>query len=144
MKVIKQISVFLENRSGALREFTEILQAHHISMKALCLAEIDDYGVLRIIVDDCDATAKALTEEGFVYKLTPVLAVAIEDKPGSLVKTLEALEAENINLEYTYAFIAREADEAYIILRVEDVDNGESALKNAGIRLLDSEEICRL
>jgi hypothetical protein len=138
---VKQISVFLENRPGMLTEFTKILQKNDISMKALCLAETPEYGVLRIIVDDNYKTSSVLKEEGYVFKATPVLAAAIPDKPGSLVKILDVLADNKINLEYTYAFITRKKDEAYIILRVEDLEGAKKAFKGSGVKILTQEDI---
>ena len=141
---VKQISVFLENRPGALNEFTKILKEHDINMRALCLAEISEYGVLRLIVDDTYELSTILKAEGYIFKATPVLAVAIVDRPGSLVDILDALEAADINLEYAYAFTSKTVGEAYIILRVNDVEAGGKALLNAGIRVLSQEDIEKL
>ncbi len=138
---IKQISVFLENKPGMLTEFAKILQKNEISMKALCLAETPEYGVLRVIVDDNYKISTVLKDEGYVFKATPVLAAAIPDKPGSLVKILDILAENDINLEYTYAFIARKKDEAYIILRVEDNEKAKKAFRDNGVRLLSQEDI---
>ncbi len=138
---IKQVSVFLENKPGSLSEFTKILKKNEINMRALCLAEISEYGVLRVIVDDTYELATILKSEGYIFQATPVLAVAIEDKPGSLVEILGALEEAEINLEYAYAFTAKKVGEAYIILRVNDNDAAEKALINAGVRVLSQEDI---
>jgi hypothetical protein len=138
---IKQISVFLENKPGMLTEFAKILQKNDISMKALCLAETPEYGVLRVIVDDNYKISTVLKDEGYVFKATPVLAAAIADKPGSLVKILDILAENEINLEYTYAFIARKKDEAYIILRVEDNEKAKKAFRENGVKLLSQEDI---
>ena len=138
---VKQISVFLENRPGSLREFTEILQKNEINMRALSVAEISEYGVCRLIVDDNYKLSQVLKEEGYVFKATPVLAVAIEDKPGSLVHILDTLARAAINLEYAYAFTSPVQGEAYIILRVNDVAGGAVALSEAGIRTLSDEDI---
>ncbi|NLD10993.1 ACT domain-containing protein [Aminicella lysinilytica] len=141
---VKQISVFLENKPGMLTEFAKILQKNDISMKALCLAETPEYGVLRIIVDDNYKIATVLKDEGYVYRVTPVLAAVIPDKPGSLVKILDVLAANDINLEYTYAFITREKDEAYIIIRVQDTEKANKVFREAGIKLLSQDEIDKM
>lgn len=143
--MVRQISVFLENKPGKLNEFTHILKNNEINMRALCLAEISEYGVLRVIVDDPYKLSQVLKKEDYVFKATPVLAVTIEDKPGSLVKILNALEKEKINLEYSYAFTSnKKADEAYIILRVSDPEKGQKALALAGIRVLEEDDIQNL
>ena len=141
---VKQMSVFMENKPGKLNEFTKILQKHNINMRALCLAEISDYGVLRVIVDDTYELSQILRDEGYIFKATPVLAVEIIDEPGSLVKILDALEAEKINVSYAYAFTAKTPGVADIILRVDDNDAGGKALRKAGIRTLSQEDLEKL
>ena len=85
----KQISVFLENKPGQLSEFTKLLNENNINMCALSLADAEDFGILRIIVDDMHKTACVLKESGYVFSITPVLAVEMSNKPGSLMKILE-------------------------------------------------------
>ena len=101
---IKQISVFLENRPGKLKEMTAVLAAHDIDMRALSLAETKDFGIARIIVDDAFDAANVLKENGFVASLTSVLAVEVEDVPGGLDKVLNYFANANVNIEYMYAF----------------------------------------
>ena len=97
---VKQISVFLENKPGALNEFAKLLQKNDINMRALCLAEISEYGVLRLIVNDTYELSALLRSEGYIFNTTSVLAVEIEDKPGSLVSILSALENVGINVSF--------------------------------------------
>ena len=141
---IKQLSVFLENRPGSLLEFTRLLRKHQVNMRALCLAEVAEYGVIRVIVDEPVPLMEELTNEGYIFQVTPVLAVTIQDRPGALVRILEALEAADINVEYAYAFTARKVGEAYIILRVADPDKAGDVLQEAGIKLLSPEDIAGL
>lgn len=141
---VKQISVFLENRPGALYEFTELLKKNDINMRALCLAEISEYGVLRLIVDDNYELTTVLKAEDYIFKATPVLAIAIRDEPGSLVNILAALKDAEVNVEYTYAFTTKHRDEAYIILKVSDVEGGRRALNRAGIKILNQEDLEQL
>jgi hypothetical protein len=142
--MLRQISVFLENKPGKLYEFVKVLKKNDINMRALCLAEVAEYGVLRVIVDDPYELSQVLKEEDYIFRMTPVLGVTIEDKPGALVDILDALAKAGINLEYTYAFTASVPGEAYIILRVNDVEGGAKALSKAGIRLLEEEDVARL
>ena len=123
---INQISVFLENKPGQLAEFTRLLEEKQIDMRALSIAETQNFGILRLITDDPYKTVNVVKEAGYVCSVTPVLAVALSDKPGSLVKLLTALGEGNINVEYTYAFIARKKDLAYM---VSQVDNPEKAMQ---------------
>ncbi|MCI8601136.1 MAG: acetolactate synthase [Oscillospiraceae bacterium] len=141
---VKQISVFVENKAGKLSELTNILRQRDIDMRALSIAETQDFGIVRIIVDDAYNTACILREAGYVLSITPVLAAAIPDEPGGLNRILDLLGEAGINLEYTYAFIARKEGLAYMIMRVADNDKAGAALQKAGVRLICQHEIAEL
>ena len=139
---VKQISVFLENKPGYLFSMTKVLAEHDIDMRAFSLAESSDFGIARVIVDDVLSTATVLKEAGFVCALTPVLAVSVPDVPGGLNQVLELLSADEINVEYMYAFLGgRNLNRACMIFRVGDSRAAESALGAKGIKLLSQEEI---
>ncbi len=138
---VKQISVFLENRPGALAEFTRILEKSSIDLRALSLAESEDFGIVRVIVDDPYKTIRILKEEGYICSVTKVIAVEIADKPGSLVKMLNVLGDNNVNLEYSYAFLAKKANSAFMILRVADNDKAIKVLTQNGIRPICHEDM---
>lgn len=141
---VQQISVFLENKSGQLAEFVDVLRKKGIDMRALSVAETRDFGILRVIVDDPYETACVLKEAGYIFSITQVLAVAVSDEPGSLYHILDLLKENNINLEYTYAFITRNKDLAYMIFRVEDNDKAISVLTADNVRLISQEELYEL
>lgn len=141
---VQQISVFLENRPGGLAEFTKVLSEKNIDMRAMCIAETPDFGILRIIVDDVYNTMCTIKESGYICSVTKVLAVEIPDKPGSLLNTLTILGENKINLEYSYAFTTRKKDVAYMILRVNDNEKAAEVLTVNGIKLVDQDEISRL
>lgn len=131
--IVRQLSVFLENRSGQLSDFISLLAEHQIDLRALSIAESQDYGILRIIVDRPDETAALLKDSNWLCTVTDVLAVTVADEPGSLTRLLGALAKRDISLAYSYAFFAREAGQACIVLRVEDNETAIEALKSAGI-----------
>lgn len=141
---VKQISVFLENRAGQLCQLTRVLSQHKIDMRALSIADTKDFGVLRLIVDDPDATIAVLRGEGYVASTTPVLAVEIPDRPGGLECVLDVLARRGVSLEYAYAFITRRTGAAYMIFRVTHVEDAVQSLQEAGIRLSGQEAICQL
>ena len=141
---VKQISVFLENRPGALLGLTRVLAEKNIDMRAFSLAETSEFGIARIIVNDIDATAAVLTEEGFIHSITPVVAVAISNTPGGLNKALTALSDAQVNVEYMYAFIGGKKESAYMIFRVADDEKASEVLRAAGIQLAEQEEIVSL
>ena len=138
---VKQISVFLENRPGALAEFTKILEMSSIDLRALSLAESEDFGIVRVIVDDPYKTIRILKEEGYICSVTKVIAVEIADKPGSLVKMLNVLGDNKVNLEYSYAFLAKKANSAFMILRVADNEKAIKVLTQNGIRPICHEDM---
>ena len=139
---IKQISIFLENKPGRLKEMTGILAAHNVDMRALALAETKDFGIARIIVDDVFNAVSVLKEADFVASLTSVLAVAVPDEPGGLDKLLKIFADTEVNIEYMYAFIGgKDSKHAYMIFRVADTAAAESKLISAGLRILTQEDI---
>ncbi len=138
---VKQISAFVENRPGQLAKFTEVLNNHGIDMRALSLAETEDFGIVRVITDDSYKTACVLKEEGYIFSITDVIAVEIPDTPGGLYKVLSVLMAEGINVDYMYAFTARKQDAAYMIFRVTDNEKATDVLHANGIQMLDQEEM---
>ena len=112
---VKQISVFLENRPGALCEMTRVLGENAIDMRAFSLAETSDFGIARVIVDEVYKTTTVLKEAGFINSVSSVLAVAIPDVPGGLSGVLKVLKEAEVNVEYIYAFVGGKKDSAYMI-----------------------------
>ena len=141
---INQLSVFVENKIGSLVDVTKTLYENEIDMRTLSVAETPGFGVLRAIVNDPEKTARLLTDAGYVCKLTPVLAVAIDDRPGGMYRVLQTLEQHSINLEYTYAFVTRTADTAYMVLRVADNEKAIQVLQEQNIRLVSAQEVFKL
>ena len=141
---INQISVFLENKPGQLAEFTRLLEKNQIDMRALSIAETQDFGILRLIVDDPYNTVNVVKEAGFICAITPVLAVEMSDKPGSLVKMLTALGESGINVEYTYAFITRKKDVAYMAFRVNDPEKAIKVLIQNKVRPVAQDDLSAL
>lgn len=138
---VKQISVFVENKPGKLAELTNVLHQNSIDMRALSIAEAEDFGVVRIIVNDSYNTACVLKDAGYVLSVTPVLAAAIDDKPGALDAILDILGEAGINLEYIYAFLGRVHGKAYMIMRVSDCDKAVDVLTGKGVHLYDQNEL---
>lgn len=141
---VKQISVFVENKSGGLADITKALGDANVNIRALSLSEAADFGVLRLIVDDVFAAGNALKESGHIYNITDVLAVAGDDKPGSIAKIMTVLAEAGLSLEYAYAFFAKRQEKAIMIVKVADRLAAKKALKDAGISLVKEEEIAKL
>ena len=126
---IKQISVFLENKPGALYAMTGVLAQNQVDMRALNVAETSEFGIARIIVDNVYTATTVLKDAGYVHSVTPVLGVAIPDVPGGLNKVLQVLADAQVNVEYMYAFLGgKDVDHAYMIFRVADQAKAAAAL----------------
>jgi len=141
---VKQISVFIENRSGRLREVAAILGKNAINIRALSLADTSDYGILRLIVDNPDKARDVLKKENFTLSETYVIAVEVSDKPGGLADVLDILGEAGINVEYMYAFVEKSSDNAVVIFRIEDIDTAIKALKKNNVTILDNEKVTRM
>ena len=141
---IKQLTVFVENKQGTIVSVTDILSKQNINLRALSIAETQDFGILRLIVNDETAAEKVLKEEGYLIKTTDVVGVKIGDAPGKLSGALKVLNDNQINVEYLYAFMARTEKHAYVVLRVEDNAAAEAALTGAGYHLITQSDIDKL
>ncbi len=141
---IKQLTVFVENKQGTIVSITDTLSKHHINIRALSIAETEDFGILRLIVNDEETAEKILAEEGYLIKITDVIGVKIGDAPGKLSEALTVLDSNKINVEYLYAFMARTEKHAYVVIRVEDNAAAETALVGAGFKLITEADICKL
>ena len=139
--LVKQISVFLENKSGRLAEVTKTLSRNKIDIRALYIADTTEYGILRMIVDKPDEALKLLSDSGFTVSSTNVIAIAVADVPGTLDHALELLSENNISVEYLYAFVGRASTEAIVVIRVENPDTTVEMLKKSGIRVIESKEV---
>ena len=141
---IKQITVFIQNKRGTVVSVTDILSKNNINLRALSIAETQDFGILRLIVNDAEAAQKALEENGYLIKTIDVVGVKIGDAPGKLTAALDVLDKANINVEYLYAFMARTEKHAYVVLRVEDNEEAESILTGAGFKMITEADINKL
>ena len=141
---VKQISIFVENQTGLLSEVTSLLADNGINLRALSIAETQEFGLLRLIVNDNDAAISALTDKGYLLKITEVVGVKIGDAPGKLSKALSVLAEAGVNVEYLYAFMARTEKHAYVVLRPTDNAAAEAALEAAGFHMITDADIDKL
>ncbi len=126
---VKQISVFIENKTGKLAEVTKYIADNNVNMKALSVADTHDFGILRIICEDHTTALNVIKDGGYVATETEVLAVEIPDSPGALAEILEVLAKADIAVEYTYAFLSvKNLGHAYMIFRVDDNEKAKLAL----------------
>ena len=141
---IKQLTIFVQNSKGTIVSVTDILAKNNVNIRALSIAETKDFGILRLIVNDNDTAIKLLSENGYLIKAIDVIGVKIGDEPGKLTSALSVLDKANINVEYLYAFMARTEKHAYVVLRVEDNDEAEKVLVDAGFKLIAEADVKKL
>ena len=130
--IIKQISIFVENKPGRLAEITEIIAKNDINIRALSVADTTHFGILRIILDDPEMVQRVLKEAGLTVSITSVITAAIKDRPGGLAEVLKLFAAHDIQIEYMYAFIAKSENEAYVVMRIENEEEAVKLLRENG------------
>ncbi len=138
---ITQISVFIENKSGRLYEICDLLGKNNLNIRALSLADTSDFGILRLIVNDPERAYTLLKQNGFTVGKTEVIAVEVPDVPGGLASVLRVLSANDVNVEYMYAFVEKSSDFAVMIFRFDEVDKALETLEKAGIKTIEGVKI---
>jgi hypothetical protein len=138
---INQISVFLENRKGRLHDVCALLGAQKINIRALTVAETQDFGVLRLVVDRPQEALTLLKSSGFVASFSEIVAVEVDDKPGGLAYILKTLDAKKINVEYMYGFVEKRSGKALMVFRFDDPDKALAALAKAKVKIVRNDRI---
>lgn len=137
---VRQISIFIENKKGKLAETTRYIADKKVNLRALSIADTQDFGILRIICEDPEQAESVLRDGGYITTATDVLAAAISDEPGSLAAILEVLSEADVVVEYTYAFLSAKSG-AYMIFRVDDNQSAAAALAAAGIKTANQSDL---
>lgn len=140
--IVEQISIFLENKAGRLMEVTKTLSEANINIRALSLADTSDFGILRLIVDDTAKAQSVLKEKGFTVGKTGVVAVEVGDNPGGLQAILEVLQNAEVNVEYMYAFVQKNSENATLIFRLDRTEYALEELKKHNITVLPVSKVC--
>ncbi|MCJ7495018.1 MAG: ACT domain-containing protein [Deltaproteobacteria bacterium] len=141
---VEQISVFLENKPGALAEVTRTLGETGVNIRALSLADTKDFGILRLIVNDNEKAKEVLGQKGFTVRKTEVVAVEVPDRPGGLAEIMKVLAEAKINVEYLYAFVHQSGENAIIIFRFDETDRAIAVLSEKKVRLLEGKKVYSL
>ena len=142
--MIKQISVFVENKKGRLAKITEVLGQGGIDLIALSIADTTNFGIMRCIVSDPEKAILLLKQHGFTASTTEVIVAEVTDKPGGLARVLKILDGAGISVEYLYSFVRTPNENALILFRVEDIPAAVDALKKDGIRLLEESDVLQI
>ncbi len=140
--IIKQLSVFLENKSGRLAEVTEVLTNANINMSAFSVADTADYGILRLIVSKPSEAENILKEKGFSVHTTDVIGIIVPNAPGGLYRALKILSTEGIDVEYMYAFAL--SNLATVIIRTEEIEHAIAVFEKHKMELLKASAIYEL
>ena len=138
---VKQISIFVENKEGRIKKAIDTLAKSNINIRALSIADTTKYGILRLIVSDNKTAIEALEKDGFIVKENEVIVLAIPDEPNGLNSTLAVFDEKNINLEYLYAFVGSNSNEAIVAMRLENMEMAIDALKGSNVKILDEADI---
>ena len=138
---IRQFSIFIENKKGRLAKIAKIISSAGIDIRAISVADTSGFGILRIIVDDPDRAKNVLQKSNIIVSVTNVIAVEIKDKPGEFYRVMSILSDNDIGVEYMYAFISREKNKAFIILKIENEDKAVEVLKDNDVCLLNKNQI---
>lgn len=139
--MVKQISVFIENKEGRMKKAINTLANENINIRALSIADTTKYGILRLIVSDNEKAIEALEKDGFIVKENDVIIMAVPDKPDGLNSTLAIFEDKGINLDYIYAFVSSKTDEAIVVMRLKDMAKAVTILKDSNVNILEKEDI---
>ena len=139
--LIKQISVFLENKAGRLADVTRTLAEENVNIYALSIADTTDFGILRLIVEAPEEVESLLKENGFTVSCTDVIAIAIKHEPGSLANVLSILNENEIGIEYIYAFVGQYKDEALVVIKAEGSQKAFEVLKANGVDVISDHKL---
>lgn len=139
--LIKQISIFVENKFGRLAKIVKTLGDNNIDISALSIADTTDFGILRLIVDKPELAVDVLKESGVAVKCTDVIAVALDDQPGGLSRVLDVLTNGDITIDYMYAFVGKKAGKALMVVKTDDMKKSADLLENSNIELFDLNDI---
>ena len=142
--IIKQLSVFVENKKGRLHAITQVFADNDIDISSLSLADTTDFGVLRLIVNKPDEAKKVLSDSGVVVKITDVVAVVMDDVPGGVAGALKVFADNEISVEYMYACVGKTTGKALMVVRTDDIPRAEAVLDKAGYALANPADIYRV
>ena len=141
---IKQLSIFLQNRMGSLSKPLEVLTVADVNIRAMCMADTSEFGILRLVVDDPDKGKEALEQNNFLVKMTEIIGVEMNDTPGGLTSVLNIIKENNIDLEYLYAFTHEKEGKAILLHHADDIDELIDVLEKNNMTITPAEEVYNL
>lgn len=139
--MIKQLSVFVENRTGSLMDVTSALTEAHINIRAVASFDTPEFAILRLVVDKTEEAKEFLTAKGFVVRISEVIGVELEDEKGNLNHMLTILAEGKISIHYIYSFVIREGMAPVMVFQTDDVEKAVTILKEASVKIVDGEKL---
>ena len=139
--MIRQLSVFVENKPGSLMEVTSRLNEAHVNIRAVASFDTPEFGILRLVVDQPDEAKAYLTSKGFVVRIHQVIGAELEDKKGNLNQMLEILADSGISINYIYSFVIRDGRAPVMVVSTDDFDKAKKALADAGVKMVEEADL---
>lgn len=139
--MIRQLSVFIENKTGKLSAVLKLIKESKIDIRAMNIADTNDFGILRLILSDVDKAASVLRENEYALTVTDVIAIDVENTPGGLADALSVLENDGVSVEYMYASLSGTGQDAHIVIRVDDNKKATDSLSAKGYKLISDADI---
>ena len=137
---MKQLSILVVNKAGSLREASTVLSDSGVNIRAVAAFDTPEFGILRMVVDDCEKAKDVLTQKGFVVRRNDVIGIELEDKKGNLTAMLDILADANISIDFIYSFVIRENQAPVIVIHTDDLQVSASMLKDHGFKVVDELE----
>lgn len=139
--MIRQISVFVENQPGSMMNVTSVLTEAHVNIRAISTFDTPEFGIMRLIVDNPVRAKEALTEKGFVTRVSEVIGAELKDEKGNLNQMLAILADGKINVNYIYSFVIREGKAPVMVFSTDDYEKAENVLRAANVKLIEEDEL---
>lgn len=139
--MIRQLSVFVENKPGSLMDVTSKLTEAHVNIRAVATFDTPEFGILRLVVDKPAEAKGYLTERGFVVRVHEVMGVELEDKKGNLNQMLAILADGKININYIYSFVIREGKAPVMVFNTDDFEKAAQILKEASVKIVEESDL---
>ena len=139
--MIRQLSVFVENKPGSLMEVTSRINEAHVNIRAVASFDTPEFGILRLVVDQPEEAKAYLTSKGFVVRIHQVIGAELEDKKGNLNQMLEILADSGISINYIYSFVIRDGRAPVMVVSTDDFDKAKKALADAGVKMVEEADL---
>ena len=139
--MIKQLSVFVENRTGSLMDVTQALTEAHINIRAVSSSDTPEFAILRLVVDDAEKARDYLLEKGFIVRISEVIGVELQDKKGNLNRMLSILAEGCVSINYIYSLVIRDERAPVMIFHTNDVEKAVAILSKENVKVVDQTEL---